>query len=227
MDARLLLLLDSRAPAGAHHHSAGMEAAIEAGMVRTESDVARFCRTRLHTSGQVAATFAAAACLAWHCEAPVRHWNLLDAELDARTPSEAQRAASRALGRGLLRLARATVPGIDSDTPFARHASAPHHALAVGAAVAACGADAHVAARALALSCCTAPASAAVRLLGLDPLASQATLVRLAPAVDALAADCARIAATTPIAQWPSGAAPALDLLADVHLTAEVRLFAS
>ena len=33
MNALLLLLLDSRAPAGAQHHSGGMEAAVMAGLV--------------------------------------------------------------------------------------------------------------------------------------------------------------------------------------------------
>ncbi|MGD0068788.1 MAG: urease accessory protein UreF, partial [Streptosporangiaceae bacterium] len=70
------------------------------------------------------------------------------------------------------------------------------------------------------------PASAAVRLLGLDPFAVQAMLARLAPGID----DCARRAARTaadPPSALPCDSAPALDLLADFHLTAEVRLFAS
>jgi urease accessory protein len=51
-------------------------------------------------------------------------------------------------------------------------------------------------------------------------------LARLAPGID----DCARRAATyarQPPSSLPCDGAPALDLLADYHLTAEVRLFAS
>ena len=51
-------------------------------------------------------------------------------------------------------------------------------------------------------------------------------LARLAPGVDACAAAAAR-AAELPPASLPAHGAPALDLLADYHLTAEVRLFAS
>jgi urease accessory protein len=67
-------------------------------------------------------------------------------------------------------------------------------------------------------------ASAAVRLLGLDPFAVQAMLARLAPGID----ECARRAAHAgPPSSLPADGAPALDLLADFHLTSEVRLFAS
>jgi urease accessory protein len=65
-----------------------------------------------------------------------------------------------------------------------------------------------------------------VRLLGLDPFAVQALLARLAPGVDECAAAAAAAAAGPP-SGLPAAAAPALDLLADYHLTAEVRLFAS
>jgi urease accessory protein len=49
---------------------------------------------------------------------------------------------------------------------------------------------------------------------------------RLAPGIDACAADAARCAGQPPAA-LPADGAPALDLLPDYHLTAEVRLFAS
>ena len=65
-----------------------------------------------------------------------------------------------------------------------------------------------------------------MRLLGLDPFAVQAMLARLAPRIDACAAAAVLAAEASPAA-LPAGAAPALDLLADFHLTAEVRLFAS
>ena len=60
--ALLLLLLDSRAPAGANGHSGGMEAAVTAGWVTELAAVEAFCRGKLQTSGRVAAAFAAAAC---------------------------------------------------------------------------------------------------------------------------------------------------------------------
>jgi urease accessory protein len=238
MNALLLLLLDSRAPAGTHHHSGGMEAGVGTGLVTGLPDLEDFCLAKLRTSARVSAAFAAAAC---HLQsddperAVVRppgrlrpgEWALLDAEYEARTPSEAMRAASRQLGGGLLRLLRSLLPDADLVTPWERCAApAPHHPLVLGAGIALAGGPPELAARAAALSACASPASAAVRLLGLDPFAVQAMLARLAPGID----DCARRAAAyarQPPASLPCDAAPALDLLADFHLTAEVRLFAS
>jgi len=51
-------------------------------------------------------------------------------------------------------------------------------------------------------------------------------LARLAPGIDECAATAAQCAAQLP-PSLPADGAPALDLLADYHLTTEVRLFAS
>jgi urease accessory protein len=218
MNALLLLLLDSRAPAGAHAHSGGLEAAETAGFIRDVDDVRAFCRGRLRTSGRVAAAFAATACAAW----PTGDWPALHAELDARMPSEAVRAASYALGGGLRRLLRSMgmeVAGLGDPV---------HHPIALGAGVAWAGGSPPDAARAAALATCTSAASAAVRLLGLDPYAVQGVLADLAPEIERLcnsvrseAAECCTIA------ELPADSAPGLDLLADVHAVQEVRLFAS
>jgi urease accessory protein len=251
MNTLLLLMLDSRAPAGAHHHSGGMEAAVGTGLVSADpvrglADLEDFCRARLRTSARVAAAFAAAAGRLqsdWAERAAVpapaqpravppekwaqEKWELLDAEFEARTPSEATRAASRQLGGGLLRLLRSVLPEADLVTPWARCGRpAPHHPLVLGAGVGLAGGSPELAARAAALAACAGPASAAVRLLGLDPFAVQAMLARLAPGID----ECAALAAhgaDRPPSSLPADGAPALDLLADYHLTAEVRLFAS
>jgi urease accessory protein len=135
------------------------------------------------------------------------------------------RAASRQLGGGLARLLRSLQP--EAALPWARGGRpGPHHPLVLGAGISLAGGSPELAARAAALAACAGPASAAVRLLGLDPFAVQAMLARLAPGID----DCARRAAkdaTGPPSSLPADGAPALDLLADFHFTAEVRLFAS
>ena len=264
MNTLLLLLLDSRAPAGAHHHSGGMEAAVGTGLVAGLADLEDFCRAKLLTSARVAAAFAAASgrlqshdseravvrppaqLPAAPAENPAARrpwpripahngpagnrsaeWAVLDAEFEARTPSEAMRAASRQLGGGLLRLLRSLLPEADLVTPWTQCGRpAPHHPLVLGAGVSLAGGPPELAARAAALSACAGPASAAVRLLSLDSFAVQAVLARLAPGID----DCARRAAACagdPPSALPADGAPALDLLADFHLTAEVRLFAS
>jgi urease accessory protein len=228
--ALLLLLLDSRAPTGAHNHSGGMEAAVSTGLVAGLGDVEEFCRGRLRTSGRVVAAFAAAACRLQRGHGAgdrPGEWALLDAEFEARTPSEAMRAASRQLGGGLRRLLRSIRPDADLVTPWARcPAPAPHHPLVLGAGVGLAGGTPELAGRAAALATCAGPASAAVRLLGLDPFAVQAMLARLAPDID-LCAQLAGQSAAQPAWSLPSAGAPALDLLADFHLTEEVRLFAS
>lgn len=136
------------------------------------------------------------------------------------------RAASRQLGSGLRRLVTVMAPQADLGTPW-RHCAgpAPHHALVLGAAVALADGDAELAARAAALSACTVPASAAVRLLGLDPFAVQQMLARLAPDIDVISRETA--ARRVDARDLPADAAPVLDLLADYHLSTEVRLFAS
>jgi urease accessory protein len=100
MNVTALLLADSRFPGGGHVHSGGLEEAAARGLVRTEADLPAFLRNRVRTAGALAAVFAAAAAR------PEPDWLLLDAELDARTPSAAQRAASRAQGRATARAAR-------------------------------------------------------------------------------------------------------------------------
>lgn len=223
MNPTLLLLLDSRAPAGAHAHSGGMEPAVTAGLVTNLADVEEFCRGRLRTSGRVAAGFAAAACrlgraAGRHADADPAagpSWDELDAELDARIPSEAARAASRQLGNGLRRMLRAMFP--DAELPWT---TAPHHPIALGYGVALAGGTPEQAAQAATLAAISAPASAAVRLLGLDPLAVHGMLTRLSTE---FAADSAAISPES----LPADSAPYLDLLADIHRTAEVRLFAS
>lgn len=224
----LLLLLDSRSPAGGHSHSGGLEAAVTAGYIRDVADVEDFCRGRLRTSGRVASGAAAAAARLALTGADPQQWQALDGEVSARTPSPAARAASRQLGAGLRRLVRAMLPDAGLDGLWTAVApDPPHHPLVLGAAVAKATASTEspaLAARAAALGVCTAPASAAVRLLGLDPYSVHAMLARLAAEIDAVADDAARAVRASDL---PCDGAPALDLLADLHATAEVRLFAS
>ncbi len=81
-------------PAGAHHHSGGMEAAVMTGLVTDLDSAEDFCRTRLLTSARVSAAFAAASCRLFRDRTgPVVPAQLavLDAEYEARIPSEATR----------------------------------------------------------------------------------------------------------------------------------------
>jgi urease accessory protein len=202
-----LLLADARFPAGGHAHSGGVEPAYSTGVVTDVSSLELFLRGRLRTSGITGAGLAAAAC-DLHGD-----WAALDAEADARMPSPAQRDASRRQGRALLRAVRAAWPDASHLGDLGH---APHHPIAVGAAAGAAGCTPEQAAHIFAYQSVSGPASAAVRLLGLDPIAVSAIVARIVSEIDTIS--------------WegcPFPSAPNLDLLAEVHMTAEVRLFES
>jgi urease accessory protein len=161
-------------------------------------------------------------------------WSELDAEADARTPAPALREASRRQGRALLRAARVAWPGAAGLAGLAGAGGAgrrdyrggPHHAVVLGAAAAAAGCGPAEAARIAAYQAVSGPVSAAVRLLALDPMRATGVLAGLAAEIDQVAGLGASYAGL-PLADLPCPSAPALDLLAETHIDAEVRLFES
>jgi urease accessory protein len=226
----LLLLADSRLPAGGHAHSGGLEAAATAGSVTGMDDLASFLRGRLATAGLVSAGLAAAACQhATQCAGgePAR-WPALIAEAAARTPSPAQRRWACAQGRALLRAARAAWPGPALDALAA--AAGPdgcYHPVVLGACASAADGTPADAAMIAATASVTGPAAAAIRLLGLDPLAVHGVLAGLTRAVASVAGSAADAAAAGDWAALPAAASPGLDLLAERHAREAVALFES
>jgi urease accessory protein len=222
----LLLLADSRLPAGGHAHSGGLEEAVVAGRVTSVADLALFLHGRLATAGLVAASFAAAARhAAGAADVDVDRLADLDAEYDARTPSPALRKASRAQGRALLRAGRAMWPLPTGTRPDVWPGSAgAHHAVVLGVVASGAGLTPADAALVAAHGAVTGPASAAVRLLGLDPYAVQAVLAGLATDCDATAARATGLGLS---GRLPAATAPLLDIGAEDHARWEVRLFAS
>ncbi|OLT39949.1 urease accessory protein UreF [Saccharomonospora sp. CUA-673] len=223
-----LILADSRFPGGGHVHSGGLEEAVERGIIRGIGDLPPFLSGRLRSAGELAAVFAAAAAHAAARGVPSGHWTTLDVELDARTPSAAQREASRAQGRGTARAAKAGWPSSalrDLLTATPR----PHHPVILGAITGVGGGRPVDAAATAAYLAVSGPASAAVRLLGLDPLAVNGAVADLSRALDDVAERAATHAGLDP-RHLPAPGAPALDLFAEAHLRhhkEEVRLFAS
>lgn len=214
----LLMLADSRLPAGTHAHSGGLEAAVAAKRVNDADELYEFLLGRLTTTGFVGAAFSAATLTA--------ELAALDAEYEARTPSPAQRRASRTLGRQLMRAVSAGWSGPALAAAAAVHPDGPHQPIAFGAACAVAGVEPQDVTAAAALSSITGPASAATRLIGIDPDAVTAVLAALEPYVQHTA-DFAFEAALGPISELPSFSAPRLDISAEHHSTWEVRLFAS
>jgi urease accessory protein len=216
MNLAALMIADSRFPGGGHAHSGGLEEAVARRLVTDEASLRSFLLGRLRTAGALGAVFAAAACRGRYEE--------LDAELDARTPSPAQRNASRVQGRGIARAASKAWP-TPALAELLRVTPRPHHPIIVGVLVG----EPFEAAQTVAYHAVTGPATGAVRLLGLDPFGVNAVLARLAPEIDAVAATAAAHADTPP-EDLPAPSAPGLDLLAeshDRHHSEEVRLFVS
>ncbi|SEL52090.1 urease accessory protein [Streptacidiphilus jiangxiensis] len=220
----LLVLADGRFPAGGHAHSGGLEAAVRSGRVSDTASLEEFCSGRLHTVGLTAAALAAAAASGADPLA-------LDEAADARTPAPALRAASRRLGRQLLRAARVAWPDPALDDLAARFPRGAHQPLVLGVTAAAAGLAPAQAATAVAYETVSGPVTACVRLLGLDPFQATAVLARLADAVGAVACDATRaadaVAATGDVDLLPTGGAPLLDVTAEEHARWPVRLFAT
>lgn len=221
--AALLVLADGRFPAGGHAHSGGAEAAVRAGRIDGAASLEEFCRGRLHTTGLVAAAFAAAAALGAD---PVA----LDAAADARTPSPALRSAARRLGRQLTRAARAAWPTGELEALAREFPKGAHQPVVLGLSARAAGLEALDAAYCAAYESVSGPATATVRLLGLDPFEVTGVLARLAPEVDRVAdraVEAARRVAEEGVDVLPASSAPLLEVGAEWHAAWPVRLFAS
>jgi urease accessory protein len=221
VDIVALVLSDSRFPGGGHVHSGGLEEAAARGLVTDVAGLRLFLAGRLRTAGQLAAVFAAAS-------VKCHEWSELDSELDARTPSPAQREASRAQGRATLRAGKRAWPSPILDE-LAAVTPRPHHAVVLGALTGIAGGQPADAALSAAYLSVSGPASAAIRLLGLDPFAVNAAVTSLSDELRAVAERAVAASGLSP-ADLPAPGAPGLDLLAEAHVRhhkEEVRLFAS
>jgi urease accessory protein len=222
----LLLLADSRFPAGAYAHSGGLESAAAAGRVHDIRSLHEFLTGRLHSAALVAASFAAAAC---HCENAAT-LEEIDHEYDVRLLSPTLRTASRRLGRQLMRTARATWP-VPRLGLLDALADGPHQPVALGVVCAAAGIAAEDAALCAVQGTLAVPANAAIKLLGLNPAEVSGVLAKLAQDADRTAAKALTLARMAQLkndfGMLPALGSPLLDLTAEDHATWEVRLFAS
>ncbi|MGK8522906.1 urease accessory protein UreF [Nocardia asteroides] len=207
--ATVLALADSRLPIGGHVHSGGVEEAVASGLVRDVATVELYLRRRIRTSGLVAASLAAAVC-AGDLD-PAR----AEAEADARTPAPSARTASRAQGRGLLRLAKQLWPQHD----WSPLGTTPHLSTVFGTVGAAATVPPRETAGVVVYTTLTGAATAAQRLLALDPAAIAGCTMRLAELCDRVAAE-----AVTGLAAMSD---PLQDVLAERHRQRDMPLFAS
>jgi urease accessory protein len=205
----LLALADSRLPTGGHVHSGGVEEAITSGLVVDIPTLRAYLTRRVRTHGLVAASVAAAV------HAGRLTPQAADREIDARTPAPAARRASRAQGRGLVRLARRVWPRVDWDALGAT----PHLAVAAGVVGAAGGLASEHTAACVVYTTMTGPATAAQRLLALDPGDVAALTFELSALCDQAAG-----AAGNELADLSD---PLLDVLAERHAARARPLFVS
>jgi urease accessory protein len=208
----LLALSDSRLPTGGHVHSGGVEEAVTSGLVVDLATLRAYLQRRIRTTGLVTASLAAAVHRGALSAAAGERG---DVETDARTPAPASRQASRAQGRGLVRLARRVWPDEDWDALGPR----PHLAVAAGAVGRASDLDPAHTALSVVYTTMTGSATAAQRLLALDPGDVAAVTFALAVLCEQTAAEAVKDLADL--------SDPLLDVLAQRHTERERPLFAS
>lgn len=216
MSALSLLLADARLPAAGHTQSAGLEPGLARGL--DPAGLPAYCRNRLATVTRTEAATAVVACHQASIRAPLEP---VEAAWAARTPSDAMRATSRSLGRGLLRLARRTWPGAAS------HWSAddrPPRPLVLGAIAAETGLPAVDLARVVAYDDVQTVLAAALKLLPLDPADAAAWCVGLLPGIDQFAEELADL---TEAGDIPVTGSPQIEGWAQAHARTTRRLFSA
>ena len=222
-----LLLADGRLPTGGHAHSAGLEAALAAGMPGER--VPDYLYARLVTVGR---TEAAATVLShrWARKAGLgqagpdheRALAAVQEELLARTPSAPLREASGLLGRGMARLVARFWPSEPATSALLAMAGAPQRPVALGVATALGGMDELQAARACLYDDAQSVASAALKLLPVDPLDPVGWLLAAAPTLDEVAAESTAVSVPADI---PAPSAPLVEQWSLVHHLTPRRIF--
>ncbi len=216
MDTLALLLADARLPAAGHTQSGGLEPGLAAGL--DPAGLPAYCRTRLAT---VTRTEAATAVVARHRARCAEPLDEVETAWAARTPSDAMRSSSRALGRGLLRLARRAWPlAVAGWAGDAR----PPRPLVLGAIAAETGLSAGSLARVVAYDDVQTVLAAALKLLPLDPADAAAWCVGLLPDIDAFALEVADLMDPADI---PATGSPLIEGWAQAHARTTRRLFSA
>lgn len=207
-----LLLGDARLPVGGHTQSAGLEAAVLAGI--TAADVPAYLEVRLRTVATVDAATAVVALRALRAGggAPLE---LVHAHWAARTPSHVQRRAAEAAAHGYLRLAR-RLGGVP-EVPLARP-------LTMAALAGVLGVGAGDLAAAVLHDEIQTVTSAALKLVPLDPSVAVEWAVALHPLADSIAREVASLSHPDEI---PYPSAPLLEVWIDHHAHAQRRLFSA
>jgi len=216
MSALSLLLADARLPAAGHTQSAGLEPGLARGL--DPGGLPAYCRTRLAT---VTRTEAATAVVARHRAVALAPLWPVEEAWAARTPSDAMRATSRAMGRGLLRLARRVWPDAVERWP---DEARPPRGLVLGAVAADAGLPAVDLARIVAYDDVQTVLAAALKLLPLDPADAASWCASLLPDIDRFAEELAGLTDPDDI---PATGSPEIEGWAQAHARTTRRLFSA
>jgi urease accessory protein len=223
----LAMLADARFPTGSHTQSAGLEAAVQAGL--TIQEIPAFAAARLSSVVATEAGTAVVArrlCVDGLATGAAREdlalvLTSVESAWAARTPSPALRDAARRLGRGYARLAVRLWPDSPATGAMALLAS-PSRAVVLGCVAAAAGLSAAQTARLCGYEDVQTIASAALKLLPMDPVDATRWVLDLHPAIEALVDRVAEVRETAGI---PASGAPLIEQEAERHARARSRLF--
>lgn len=212
-----LLLADARLPSGGHAQSAGVEPALLAGL--DPAELPALLRARVRTTTLVEAGTAVVALAQYRAGADLvaveRAW-------EARTPSAAQRDASRLLARGYLRVGMQLLPDDTQLAAWRQRATPPPRPCVLGVVASGLGIGAGELARVVVYEDLQAATAAVLKLEPRDPL----ELVSLVTAVCAEIDDrLDEVAALTSPSDIPAASAPQSEAWAEAHARSRRRLF--
>lgn len=220
-----MLLADARLPTGAHTQSAGLEAALRAGV--PASAVPDYIRARLRTVTSVEAGAAVLARARTVTAATDPDLDLPGAlsEIDeawrARTVSPALRETSVLLGRGYARLVQSLWPAASGARALAA-IGRPGRAVVLGVAAALAGLSSAQLVRLIGYDDAQTVAAATLKLEPLDPVVATGWVMAAASGIERMVDD---LAGLTDMGQLPALGAPQIEQWAEIHATTSQRLF--
>lgn len=220
--ATALLLADARAPVGGNVNSAGLEPALRGGM--PSADVPGFLRTRLRIAAAVEGGVAVVArhlFLQGEAVGIAGPISRIQSEWAARSPSAAQRDASRLLARGYARLAHRLWPSAALTAATAARGGASR-GLVLGAIAATTAMPAEDTVRLVMYDDAQAVASALLKLRPMDPADAAAWVLDACADAEPLVR---LIATIEDPADIPAAGAPLMEEWTHAHASLTERLF--
>ncbi len=215
----LMMLSDARLPTGAHTQSAGLEAAINAGM--PGSEVPQYIAARLRTVVAVEAGAAVVARYVALGPEPNAGLAKVDRAWRARTISRALRDSSVLLGRGYRRLVTRLWP--DHRAAVALTALAqPCRPVVLGVAAACAGLGSGQLAGLVGYDDAQTVAAAALKIRPMDPVEATRWVIQAHGGIQAMVSHVQGL--TDPI-DIPAFGAPLVEQWAEIHATTTQRLF--